>query len=200
MTSSHFKERLKSETLGRKMLLFGTFLSVISTLLPWYSDMDRFNIGDTFLGISGPLYLAGFIVLAASGASFTLIMLHLLGKKQPKLPIKEGHLHVFSGIISGVMLVLVNSVYFHPKFGISIADKSLGVGMMIAFAGVSLFLFAAIASRNAETVLILKQSNNLEDQFLNMTQGRGHSEITRERTVEDAISEHRKEMTKDTYE
>lgn len=167
---------------------------MISTVLPWYSDIDRFNIGDTFLGITGPLYLAGFTVLAASAASFTLIMLNLLGKRQPRLPVKEGHLHVFDAIISGVMLLLVNSVYFHPKFGISIADKSLGVGMLLAFAGVSLFLFSAIASRNNETVMIIRQTEDLEEKLLNMVEGRGHTEIKRERTVEEAMEEHRHEM------
>ncbi|MBI4231741.1 hypothetical protein HY605_00795, partial [Candidatus Peregrinibacteria bacterium] len=67
-----FKSRLKKLAISKKLILVGSGLMVVSAFLPWYSDLDRFKIGDTFLGITGPLYLVGFLVLLAGLASFGL--------------------------------------------------------------------------------------------------------------------------------
>lgn len=187
---SQFKTRLRNLSLGRKMLLLGSGLTAISVFLPWYSDMDRFNVGDTFLGITGPLYLTGFIILAAGLASFSIIMKQLMGRGETRLPMKEGSFHLFSSILSVAMLVLTNSVYFHPKFGISIADKSLGFGIIIAFAGTGAWLFASIASRN--TRVGFAQSVSIDEpmmEFGMMEERKTNFQPMRERTIEDMMAE-----------
>jgi len=84
-----FKSRLKRLPFKEKLVLIGGFLVVIGSFLPWYKDLDKFRTGDTFLGITGPLYLAGLIVLVSGLVSFGLIMAKLLEKRGLKLPMQE---------------------------------------------------------------------------------------------------------------
>ncbi len=174
------------------MLLIGSGLTSLSVFLPWYSDIDRFNVGDTFLGITGPLYLTGFIVLISAITSFAIIMKQVMGHGETRLPMQEGTFHMFGSIISIAMLILTNSVYFHPKFGISIAEKTIGFGMMIAFFGVGLSLLSSIASRN--TRVKFTQSVNIDEPVIDFDMGERESNFQpiNERTVEDAMAEHEK--------
>jgi len=171
------------------MLLLGSGLTAISVLLPWYSDIDRFNVGDTFLGITGPLYLTGFIVLASGVVSFSIILRQLMGRGETRLPMREGTFHVFNSLVSVAMLIITNSVYFHPKFGISIADKSLGFGMVLALVGVGLFLLSSVSSRNSRMEFI--QSVNIQDPMMDfhMEERETNFHPTREKTIEDMMSE-----------
>lgn len=139
-----FKYRLKRLAVTKKFILFGSLLAIIGAFLPWYQDIDKFKTGDMFLGITGPLYLAGLIVLLAGIASFGIIMLKLLDKPVPKLPLKEEHFYVFNSALSLFMLVLTASVFFHNKFGINLIDKSMGIGMVLAFIGAGFVLVGAI--------------------------------------------------------
>lgn len=147
-----FKIRLKKFPLMKKALLIGSFLMIISVFIPWYNDLDKFRIGESFLGISGPMYLAGFLVLVAGGSSFGILFLQLLEKPMPKLPFKDIQIHIFGSILSFFMLILTASVYFHPKFGVNLTDKNMGIGMMLAFVGSGIVLLGGILSLRSKEV------------------------------------------------
>ncbi len=127
-------------------MFLGAFITTVGVFLPWYKDVDKFRTGDTFLGINGPLYLAGILVFLAAASTFLLIGFDVLGKRKPKLPIKENYWHLSGGALSVLMLILTNSVYFHPKFGINLTDKSIGIGMMMAFVGVGFVVLGSALS------------------------------------------------------
>ena len=131
-----FKNRLKALPFKEKLVLIGGLLVVIGAFLPWYKDIDKFRTGDMFLGITGPLYLAGLIVLSGGLVSFGVIMAKLLEKKNFKLPIQEAYIHLAGAGFSVLMIILTTSVYFHPKFGINLTDKSIGFGMIMSMVGV----------------------------------------------------------------
>ena len=135
MHQNTFVNRLKKLQLNKKIVLGGSALMVIGVFLPWYNDTDKFNIGESFLGITGPTYLAGFLVLLSAVFSLGYIILKLMDRPVPKLPISESYLYISAGILSFLMLVLSASVYFHPKFGINVVDKTVGIGMIFAFIG-----------------------------------------------------------------
>jgi len=116
----------------------------VSVFLPWYSEIDRFSGGDTFLGVTGPLYLAGLLVLLASSLSFSIVLMELLDRPLPKLSIKSAHLHVAASALSLFMLLLSTSVYHHAKFGVNITDKSTGIGMLLASIASGLVMFSGI--------------------------------------------------------
>lgn len=189
-----FKYRLKKLPITQKLILVGSFLAIIGVFLPWYRDIDRFNIGDSFLGITGPLYLAGFLVLVAFAVSFGVVMFKLLGKTLPKLPMKEKYLHILSGALSIFLLILAASVYFHPKFGINLTDKSVGIGMIFGFIGSSLVLLASILNGKVKEV-DFDMEGHLEP-LIEMTEREPSSidtrpkdkiELNKEATIEEAM-------------
>lgn len=195
-----FKTRLKQLALNKKLVFIGSALLIISVFLPWYKDIDRFKIGETFLGISGPLYLAGFIVLIAGIASFGIILLKLLEKSVPKLPLKENHLHIATSGFSILMLIMTASVYFHDKFGINLTDKSMGFGMILAFIGSGLIMLGAILSLRKEEPDFENLEGHLEPLIDLNLQEREKQDISPGRggmTVGEAMAEHeKKEATK----
>ncbi|MBU1151605.1 hypothetical protein KJ632_02130 [Patescibacteria group bacterium] len=150
MREKNFTSRLKALPLKEKAVFMGSFLLMIATVLPWYNDLDRFNYGDSFLGITGPLYLAGLLVFASAAASFGILLMKTLGRDLPKLPLKESQVHIAGGALSLLMLILTNSVYFHPKFGVNLTEKTMGLGMYIAFAGVGMIILGSfmVVKRN----------------------------------------------------
>lgn len=144
MSHETLKLRFKKLSLNKKFILVGAFLAIICAFLPWYSDIDKFKTGITFYGISGPLYLAGLFVFFAGIANLGIVLLKLLEKPVPKLPLKEDHFFVFTSVLSFLMLIISSSVYFHPKFGINPIDKTMGIGMILGFIGNGLVLLGAL--------------------------------------------------------
>lgn len=118
-----------------KLVGIGALIALIGAFLPWYQDIDAFNTGDRFSGITGPLYLVGYIIIGLSIISLILTGFHLFEKKLPDLPLKESMIYILSGAFSLFLLIVANSVYFHPKFGINITSKEYQFGMIFAFAG-----------------------------------------------------------------
>jgi len=139
-------------SLIKKAILVGSILTALSVFMPWYNDVDKFNIGESFLGISGPLYLAGFFVFVAGAVSVAIIAIQMMEKKMPKLPMKESQMHIAGSVLSLFMLVLTASAYFHPKFGVNLADKTLGLGMILSFIGTGIMMIGGILSLRTKEV------------------------------------------------
>lgn len=139
-----FKTRLKNLSFQKKAILLGALLLIVGTCLPWYKDLDKYGVGDTFLGITGPMYLSGIVVLTLSVMSFAFIIMRMMQSPVKWLPVAEEHFHLFTAGFSLFLLVLTNSVYFHVKFGMNLTDKSMGIGMMLAFGGVAIIGFGAL--------------------------------------------------------
>jgi len=129
MVLNKIKEKIKSLSGPEKIIMFSVFALFISTLLPWYSDVDKYGDGVTYLGITGPLYLSGFIILSLSALSIFFIFT----KSEFKIiPLNDKNIHIVTITLSALMIVLVSSVYFHPKFGMNISNKKAGFGMLLA--------------------------------------------------------------------
>ena len=110
-------------------------LLAVSAFLPWYADLDSYRIGDQFLGITGPASFVGIVILLLSGLSMWVFSHHLLQKRAPRLPVREAILYMFVGIESLFLLLIVNSIFFHPKFGVNITLKESRFGMTVAIIG-----------------------------------------------------------------
>lgn len=144
MPSQSTKDRFSRLPLFYKLTGIGAILAMISVFLPWYQDFDAFNTGERFLGINGPLYLVGYIVLALGLFSIILTAYHFFEKKLPPLPLKESLIYILTGATSIFLIVIANSVYFHPKFGTNITSKVMQYGMVIAFIGAIITLVGGI--------------------------------------------------------
>lgn len=153
----------------KKLLGIGSLLLFVSTLLPWYQDLDSFKTGDIFLGVTGPLYLAGFSLLAIGALNVVFMSLEMNGKKMPFLSMKFSTFYFMSGLFAFFMLLLVNSVYFHPKFGLNITLKQSQFGMFFAFIAASFITIGGyLTSRDKATILKEFQENVKDDDFIHL--------------------------------
>lgn len=144
MPQNKLVEQILALPLYLKLIGGGAFVTIVSVFLPWYRDLDSFNTGDQFSGLSGPLYLLGFLVLLLAISSFSLSLMKAMSRPLPRLPIEESHAHIFSGASSLFFLLIVNSVYFHSKFGVNITTKEVRFGMIFAFIGCFIVLMGGI--------------------------------------------------------
>ncbi len=120
----------------KKVVLITSLSTVISCILPWYHDLSVYGVSDTFLGITGPLFLAGLFIFAMSGFVALMIGMPMMGKRFLKLPVKGSVISMVAGIQSLFLLLIANSVFYHSKFGVSISQKGPGFGMTVAMIAV----------------------------------------------------------------
>lgn len=186
-----FKIRLKKLPLTQKIVLIGSVLAMLGTFMPWYSDLDKFKTGDSFLGITGPMYLAGFLVLVGGLVSFTLILFKLMEKDVPNLPLKESYIHIFTGGLSVLMLILAASVYFHPKFGVNLTDKNMGFGMILDFVGIGLVALGGILALRSDKEIDFGGSGKIEP-LIDIEREKRELDFNRNTTVGQAMDAYSK--------
>ena len=144
MPQENIIDKIGRLPLGLKLAGFGSLFTFLSVFLPWYADIDTFNTGEKYIGLSGPLYLLGFLIFALAVSSLFLVGFRLFGKKLPKIPLEEAHFHIFVGAMSLFLLVITSSIYFHPKFGVNITMKEMKFGMIMSFIGTISVLLGGI--------------------------------------------------------
>lgn len=148
MPSKRIDQIFKELPLPSKLLAIGSLILALSVFLPWYSDVDTFKTGFTYLGVTGPLYLVGFSVLALALVNLVFLSFSVFGFKPKTLKVKNNQVFLFSGLVSLYLLLVVNSIYFHNQFGVNITLKESQFGMFVAFLGMVLNVTGAyLASR-----------------------------------------------------
>jgi hypothetical protein len=119
---------------SQKLNIIGSALLLISLFLNWYSDKDIFRSGDTYSALSGPLYLVGFSMLVLAVGNIVLSLSRFLRvpvwKNWPES--RVGKWQIAGGFSAMYMLLVINSVYFHPQFGLNILNKKSEIGVMMA--------------------------------------------------------------------
>lgn len=150
MSIDRLKENFIRLSRHTKMIGLGSLILAISTFLPWYSDTDSYNIGYEFLGVTGPTSFIGISILLLAAASLWLFSYHLFERRVPNFSIREGAIHLFTSIQSIFLLVIVNSIYFNPRFGVNITFKESRFGMVFAFLGAIMFLAGAYIQNRDE--------------------------------------------------
>ncbi|MFO0780943.1 MAG: hypothetical protein U0519_03615 [Candidatus Gracilibacteria bacterium] len=122
----------------KKLVGIASILMALSLFFPWYQDVDSFRTGDTFTGLTGPMYLAGFSFLVLASVSLLFMVMDYLNRQVPLFKIKTSKFHLWSGIFSFYLLFMVGSAYFHPAFGVNITLKQSGFGMFLAYSAAAL--------------------------------------------------------------
>jgi len=135
MPKNSIINKIKSLTLGKKLIGLGSIAIIIGAFLPWYSDIDDHGIGTTFLGITGPSYLVAYLCIAIGVFALYLIFLEFFNKKNSKFMLIENKVHLYSGVIAIGLLIITASFFFHYKFGIGITNKRAGIGMIMVLIG-----------------------------------------------------------------
>ncbi len=153
MPNKRIKQLILDLPFEQKILGAGAVLMFMSLFMPWYQDIDMFKTGDMFLGISGPIYFAGYTIMLVTLLDLFLIVSGALNVKLP-MNVRPSAVYLASGILFFYLLFLVNSVYFHQKFGINLLNKESPFGMFIAFIAASLVTIGGyIATRDKKALL-----------------------------------------------
>lgn len=156
---------LMSLSFAQKLLLAGSLLMAISLFLPWYQDIDQFKTGDMFLGISGPMYLAGLTLLLLVVINSSLLFMEVTGKTLP-FSLKPSQIYLASGLAAFYFLILVNSVYFHQKFGVNISVKQSDFGMFFAFIAASLMTIGGYLATRDKAQLLKEFQKEAQSPFV----------------------------------
>lgn len=186
------KIRLLKLSLVKKAVLLGSFFTVISVFMTWYSDVDQFSIGESFIGLSGPLYLAGFFVFISGAVVMAMIAMELMERNLPKLPLKESQMYIAASALSFFLLIITASAYFHPKFGVNLTGKNLGFGMILSYIGSGLVMLGGLLSSKSKPVSFEEAAGEIRpliDMDLQHRE-RGDSGIKKTMTVGDAMDKY----------
>ncbi len=216
MHTNTIKNKFLNLPLPQKLIGGGALLALIGSLLPWYQDFDAFNHGVQFLGVTGPLYLVGFIIISLSIFSLILTGFYIFEKSLPDLPMKESLVYILSGATGLFLLLIANSVYFHKDFGTNITSKEYGIGMMIALVGtIAVTLGGILQSRESGTARFInkfKEETGLIDEEeekidpvveLNNFQKEQQAQELKQKeatVVEESVAEPKKSLAQERFE
>ncbi len=136
--------------LAKKAVLVSSALLAFSPVLPWYDNRNSFGVGESFIGLKGPLFLVGILCLAFGAISFFNLFFPLMGRNFFRLKRKAGAMSSVFGLQSLILLVIANSVFFHPSFGVNVAHKGTRFGMMLAFVTAGIMFVAGWVAHRQE--------------------------------------------------
>ena len=166
MPAKRINQLIADMPFERKLLGAGAILMAISTFLPWYRDLDSFKTGDVFIGLSGPLYLIGFTILAMSIIDILLVFVEGTEKKLPISSVKPATFYLGSGLVAFYLLLVVNAVYFHNKFGVNITIKESQFGMFMAFIAASLITIGGYLATREKSSLIREFQEKAQESMI----------------------------------
>lgn len=153
MPNKRIKQLILDLPFEQKIIGAGAFLMFISLFMPWYQDIDMFKTGDMFLGVTGPLYFAGYTILLITILDIALLVTGAMDIKLP-VNVRSSTIYLASGIIFFYLLFFANSVYFHQKFGLNLLNKESPFGMFFAFISASLVTIGGyISTRDKQALL-----------------------------------------------
>lgn len=145
---------------ARKAILVSSAILMVSPLLPWYDNRNGVGIGETFLGIQGPLFLIGVLVLSFGAINFFNMFFPLMGKNFFQLRKRSGITAILLGFQSLFLILIANSIFFHPSFGGEVS-KGTRFGMVVAFGAIAVMLLAGFITHKKEK----KGENDAFDDF-----------------------------------
>lgn len=186
MNFSRFRDQFGALPVSRKAILIGSLISIVGTVLPWYQDLDLYGAGDIYLGITGPLFPIGLLILLSSlvvGVSFSL---PLFGRRFPRIGVEPSFLALFIGAEDLLLVFIARLIYLHPKFGVNITLKDSRFGMLMTFVGLVVMLWGAYATRSQESKERLRAEQSPMTPFLDLPPQRSHTPVTPRATVQPA--------------
>jgi len=124
--------KLKALPKRHKGLLLGLSISIISLVLPWYSDVDSYESGITYLALNGPASLIGISALLLNGFALFVLLYSVFKKRDI---IERKYIENWTGPVFLYLCLVLLSIYFHPDFGLNVTKKTLGFGAFIGVIG-----------------------------------------------------------------
>ena len=93
---------------AEKVVTIGAILTIVSLFLPWYRDLDAWQKGEVFLGVTGPLSMIGLVILAGTGA----VLVQMIGRalhKEVKLLKKIKNLTTYVAAENVLLFIVATS-------------------------------------------------------------------------------------------
>lgn len=179
MSFSHFRQQFGALPFSRKAILIGALITIIGTVLPWYQDLDLYGAGDVYLGITGPLFPIGLLILLSSAIVGVTFALPLIGRRFPKIGVEPSFLALLIGAEDLLLVFIARLIYLHPKFGVNITLKDSRFGMFLAFVGLIVMLWGAYVTRTQESKERLRAENAPLKPLIDLPpQQRTHTPVT----------------------
>lgn len=166
MPQKRFHQVIVELSFEKKMIAAGALLLAVSLFLPWYQDIDTFRTGDTFTGITGPMYFAGLTFLIIASSSLLLLVAQQVGIRFPIAFLRSPRLYLHYGIVTFYLLLLVNSIYFHRNFGVNITLKQSGFGTFIAFIAAALMTIGGYLNTRERNEILKKFEEEANEPIL----------------------------------
>src|SRR3989339_1314929 len=208
MSLQLIKNRIISLSNPHKLMLAGSLLVLISMFLPVYSEMSQWGKGVLYIGISGPLFLAGFSIIILSLLPIIKFLEPSLNWKFKKLKYPFESLAFFSSLQTIFLLILMSSIFLNNEFGVDISVKELRIGIILAFIGA----FSALTGIYLFKKSYVSEQITEENSFITLpdqVQDRVHqvlSYTTEDQELKSKIPERKqiidrseKELTKENY-
>lgn len=134
----------------KKAILLSSAALMLSAVLPWYDNRNSFGVGETYLGIQGPLFLVGYLALAFGAVIFFNMFFPLMGRNFFKLKRKSGMVSMVLGMQTLFLLLVANSVFYHPEFSANVSHKGLRFGMFVSFVSLAILVTAGLLTHRKE--------------------------------------------------
>ena len=164
MDTQNVLKKIAELPLSSKLIGLLSFITIVSTFLPWYSDTDKLNTGVTYLGITGPLYLTGIIIILAAGLSLYQIVQKVLDLNFFKSGSVEKPIHSMVSTTILLLCLIDISAFYHPSFGINITDKNAGIGILLAsFSTVGVLAINLLTKENKSIMEDIDHQKALKD-------------------------------------
>ncbi len=179
-------------------MLFGLLVSSAALFFPWYSDVDTFGTGVQYSAVNGPASMIGITLLIINLVTASLIAYAARFRKEPSLPINRAKLEKWGPAIYLYSIFILTSYYFHPDFGINVADKAVGYGLYGGLAGAVITGYSAwvlkkqildvenasyvgeVAAEDPKLKAQWEKQKEIEDKLM----GRQHEDISSEEEAE----------------
>ena len=156
-----FKEKIKNLSVLGKIHMLSALLLAVSAILPWYKETDVYSNSFFFLGVTGPTYLFGLLVLILGAASILFTFRKINGLVSRRTNSNFVTIQMGLGIFAITLCVLSASVLFHKDFGINIVGKTAGIGLWLAL--ISSVVMTAVTYLNKGASEVVSTNINHDD-------------------------------------
>ncbi len=181
MSINRLKDIFLRLPLSQKLIGVGALILAVSTFFPWYSDVDSYRVGGQFSGLTGPTYMLGFAILGLAGASLWFFSYHLFERRRSRLPLKESTLQLFLSAEAAVLLLITNTVFLHPQFGVNILIREIRFGVTLAVIALGMMIVGGYLLRKEEASHADNFEGRLEPLIKLDHQERAHTPVARPR-------------------
>ena len=181
------------------MNIIGSLMMIIGLVLPWYSDVDSFGSGDLYIGIMGPTFLIGLTMMAVALCSIGLSLgVNMRYRSISRFVEKNklGSFQFIGGIVSFYLLFVINSVFFHVKFGLNVLQKNVGIGVFFSLMACGIMTIGGyLIAKNSKKNEAVARSQDSVESIKNESRILRNKNAEIEESIKQVIEENRMNKT-----